>query len=331
MAIAVGKDAYLGFGGETTWGAAGTIDLWKRIVAMTPRNAKANFLSRTRRSTLPRQVYFGPNKAEFEVTTEIGYTGDELLVASLFGGYSFTADTPVVGVNVHSFSVGDDSVPGITAEAFMGLDAASALTLQYTGLKCNKIRLDYTQDQPLAATYTMTGKQESSSYVTPTSPTIAEDPVLPIDMGSFAINGVSYNIVSGFIEFSRPRATERSFYGNDAFANPIINGPIDVMFEFVMEWGDDTTAGKVLYDKFRDGTTTPNATMSFTGDEIASTGFNRSLGVTLNRVNIIMDTPSVQDDGIVQTNVRGIAVDPNLTAGGNLSIIMTNGTGAKVT
>ena len=329
MVLAVGSSSYLGFGGETTYGTAGTIDQWLKVISMNPSDAKPNFVSRSRRSSAPKKIYFGQKRAEMELVAEELYTGTELFWHSLLGGYTFSADTPVASAHTHTFLFGGSYPTGITLEPYLGLTGAYAY--QLLGMQVTKARIEITEEQPLAITWSFVGQQEATAPVTASSPTYpADDLLLPNDVTALTLGGTAANVLSGFVEITNPRAASRMHYGAGAVAEPVVNGPLSIQFQLTMEWEANTVNedAQELYADFKSETTSGAMALNFQGPLITGATYN-TWGLTLPEVTIVGETPTVQDDDIVQSTITGIG-----TIGGGgapMTLILVNETGSQVT
>jgi len=329
MMPAIGKDAYLGFGGESSWGSAGTIDEWTRVISMTPQNAKSNFISATRRAGMPRKVYFGAERAELEVVTPLMFNGHELFWAALFGTYTFSSDLPVVSAYTHEFEIGDDTITGITFQPHFGLGGTN--DYKYTGMMPYKVRIELGTESEVTTTWSFAGKQETAPVVE-APPTFPEEVVaLNNDAAIVTIGGASGAYVqSGFIEIERPRAMNRFLYGQTAAGRPIVNGPLNVNFQFTVEY-DTASASVGSYDDFRTGTQGGRLTLAMISSQIITGATNYNFTFDVDQVQVVGDTPSVQDDGIVPLTITGMGLDPNEDSDGNCTLAIVNAVSAKAT
>lgn len=326
MTLGIGKDAWVGFGAQTVIDTPGTVDQWLRIISATPSISKSNFVSRGRRGTMPRQVYFGPDKVEMELVVELSYEGLELLLSNFFGTYTFTASTPVAGTSTHAFSIGDDTFPGLTMNVYLGI---AANTLQLVGCHISKLRIEFAQDQPLTATFSISGVKDNS-WVTAGSPTFPDDlPILPVQIGALLFGAAPRNVVDGFVEIERPRATDRVFIGNDYHQYAYHNGPTMVSTQLTVEFDDGAAGGNDIFEAFKDDTAPSQLLISASGDIITgATPYSWNLNVS--EIKWIGDTPAVQDDDINRFTVTGMGTDSTEATGGGIAWTTINSLATKV-
>lgn len=316
MTVAYGGLAHLGYGREATWGTADTVDVFTRVVSLNPADGRPTFLPRYRRYSPPTKLYFGQHRATLETVIEELYSGNTLMFwDSLFGGYQYQADTPGVGANTHTFSLNSDPAQsefGMTMEPFLGLDSSGAFTFRLLGMQCMGARIEISEDQPLAITWRFSGAQEDPTPVTPTATSFLSDEfILPTHIATLNIDGNPIAIRSGFIEISRARDTERIHYGRTTVGQPVINGPMEVQFEFTMDWekGTGNTDSFELYQNFKSTTQNTGLIMKFTSDtDIPTTSTKYDWQLVCATVQVEGDTPAVQDDEVVEATIRGRAL-----------------------
>lgn len=327
---AKGSDAYIGFGGETTYGTKGTIDQWLRVVSMSPKNGKPPFISRSRRSRMPRKIYFGQKRAELDISVESLYTGTELWWHALLGSYTFLTGVPAAGTHTHLFTQGSSYPTGISMEPVMGLQVASAYTYGLLGMMPQKLSLDFTEEQPLTETWSFIGQQEDAPAIPSAATFPADDLVLPNQMTTLSIDGSNaVQLVSGSIEINVPRAADRMHFGKGKVAEPIVNGPIDITYQFTMEWEAGSAAdAQSQYQNFIDEAVSGSLGITFEGDIITGVTKNK-MQIALPESQVIGETPSVQDDGIVQATITGRGTDS--TGANALSVTFINDTASQVT
>lgn len=239
MSQGTGNKSYVGFGGEVTVGSKGTIDLFHRCIDFNLEHEKSIFAPETENPDWDVDLFYSGGQSKGSLVFEQTYTGLELFYYSLFGTYTYSVSTPVVGANTHlfSFAPATNAHPSISIEGIRGIGGSKECS--YLGMYVKKAVIEFGIRKPMRTTFEVVGMGESIAAATsPTFPTFA--PVVPAHLVTLTLNGTALSVLSGRVEMTVPRDEGREHYGAAIFKEPIVVGRPQARFSFECEYGDTT-------------------------------------------------------------------------------------------
>lgn len=286
---AIGSKAQFGFGEETVW-ASGTfsvnkfipflsesIVLEKNVVATDAiRGGAARSVWREGASRIGGDV-----NAEVQPTQEFGILFTHTLGRSESAGPSGSP----AAVYVH------DIFPSGTLPAGLKVEVArDAGVFRYTGVKVNSMTLNCAVGEPLSITYSVIGKDETTSANKTTATSISTLNPLTFDEGTMYVDG-SAQEVSGFsLTINNNLADDKGKLGSKYRSAIPRSGFRDVTGSLNMEFDNFT-----MYNKYVNGTETA-LKLNFTSDDVI-TGADASetyrMYIDLPRVVFTGTTPTV--------------------------------------
>lgn len=323
MTPTITPNRYVGFGGEVTPGTAGTIDQFLRVVDSNIRFMKDPFFSQENNPGWHDEMYYRAGKSQGPVVFEDAYTGLELYWHAMFGTYSFTINSPVSGAHTHAFSFvpSTNNHPAISIEQVEGLGGSTERT--YLGMRPEKATVEFAPGKILTTTFDMVGMgYQVGSATAPTFQT--KYPVLPSHKSSFTLGGNNITALSGSIEFTVPRASDREHYGDSVFKDPIVRGRPQATFKLEGEW--DNSTGADLEQFLQDYEAENKITGLVLGHQggIITGATPRSWQMASSYAKIKASQPQGGQEQVTRVTVEGQILS-------SLTLVLVNGTGTAVT
>lgn len=318
MSVSRGVNAYVAFGGETTVGTKGTIDLFHRILDFSLKHQKDLFASESLSPDWQSELYYSAGRNVGSIAFEQTYTGLELFWHALMGTYTYAVNTPVAGANTHTmtFSPSTNNHPSISAEKVVGIGGSKELS--YLGLRPTKATVEFGPRKPMRTTFELFGLGYSRAAATAaTFPTFR--PVLPAHKTALTVNGTALSVLSGRVEIDVKRAEDREHYGDSLFKDaPVIDRP-DAKFQFETEFGDESGIDSdALLQLYEAGTKLSGMVLTHQGD-IVTGSTKYQFGITASGGYIEDATPTT-----VGNKITGVTISGRITNG--LSVAFINAT-----
>lgn len=324
MALARTPNKYVGFGGEVTPGTKGTIDHFLRVVDANLSFDKQPFKSESMDPDWHKAIYFRAGHSLGPVVTEECYTGTELFWHSLFGTYTFSANTPSAGAHTHAFTFAPttNNHPAISIEQIEGMGGATERC--HLGMYVQKGTVEFAPGQILRTTFDFVGMGYSVGAAT--SPTFATRyPVLPSHKTALSLGGNSVTVLSGSVSLSIPRADDREHYGDAVFKAPEVRGRPEAMFTLESEWNDATGADfEQFLQDYENGAEVNGLILQHSGPVIGATAVNRAWAMVASKAFITVTKKQGSGEQVTKCTVEG-----EITTG--LALTLINDTSAAVT
>lgn len=305
MSLAKGIGAHIGFGVETTWGTAGTVDTFHKIISESLRHVKEPYVSESLQPGWHEDLYYGHGRNEGSIVTEFGYTGLEHFLWALFGTYTYTNDLPVAGTDTHAFTYDPDNAnfpAGLTIEAVRGVGGSDER--KYLGMLPTKLTLDMTPNQLMRATWDFVGQGVTKGAATAeTFP--ADNFVDPRQVALLSVNGIALTIRSGTIEMEVMRDGQREHYGDTEVKFPEIIDQPQAFFNFECDFDNTSPVDtEALLAAFEDDTELTGPVIQHSGDIITG-ATNYSMTISGTNCKIMEATPATQGREVTGVTVRG--------------------------
>lgn len=319
---------WIGTAKETIWGTGVAATQYLRLVSEGLKEQKDQVKSKAARQGYLPNTRFTPKRAEGDVTIESAYAGREIWLRALFGYYSFSADTPMAGVNTHVFKfdpANNDFPQGISLEPYRGI-ADAGKGHRFLGMLPHQLVFDLQDDDILTEAWSFYGRNEERITPSATTPSFNdEDFIMGKDSNVLTFSGgTSVTMRNGKITFAVPRDNNRPDYGSQYKGQPIVIGMPTAGFEGEIEW--DTAAGvnaSALLDFYlNDSNPIAGVTMSWEGGQIGATATNYGMTITLPMVKVIGDEPNVDNnEGIVTMPLKLDVMDPDGSSAPSITLI----------
>lgn len=329
MTIGRGYREALGIGVETTHNTSVAATSFLRVLSATPTQDLNPSVDPVLQETLPARLDYMAELANLDVNLRANYEGHELLYHALFGTYDFT-DNTTHGTHKFSWdpSSTHDFIEGLSMWTTQGLPVGDdgAVVIGCVPSQC--VFEFQPRDYVRESWSFIGGGVEWSTIPTPTFPTRL--PVLGRHAGnaSVIIGPVAVTLRSGRLTIGTPRDEDTYNYGEKIRTRAEIIDRPQFTFEGEVEWDSATNAGQdLLKDLGAYGASGPHtlAIAHASDDNIpgAATkyGFN-----FVGEFDVMGDLPSVQDNGLVRTNLRA-----QLTGGTVPALTITNSITTEVT
>lgn len=312
-----GTSCYIGFGGETTPGTKGTIDLFHRAIDFSLEHVKDLFSTESQGPDWRSEYYYSAGRNVGTIVFEQTYTGLELFWHALMGTYTFAAGAPVATVNTHTMTyvASTNAHPAISIEGIRGVAAKER---SYLGMRPSKATVEFSPKQILKTTFEFAGMGTSkAAATTATFSTFA--PVLPAHKSTLTVHGTALSVLSGQFEISVPRADDREHYGEAVFKDAVVIGRPTAKFSMEVEFGDEAGIDtEALLTLFEAGTALSGVVMAHQGNII--TGATKTeFRITATAGHISKATPTS-----IGSKITGVSIQGELTVG--VSVVFINAT-----
>lgn len=320
----------LGLGVEVANGTKVAASSFLRVLSATPTQDLNPQVDPVLQETLPDRLDYMAELANLDVNLRANYEGHELLYHALFGTYEFT-DNTTYGSHVFKWdpSGTHDFIEGLSAWTTQGLPVGDdgAVVVGCVPSQCvfEFAPRDYVRE----AWNFVGGGVEWDAIPTPTFP--SRLPILGRHAGNatVAIGLASVVMRSGRLTIATPRDEDTYNYGDSIRTRAEIVDRPQFTFEAEVEWDSASNAGQdLLKDLGNYGAAGPHTLIiGHNSDNDIPGAVGTQYGWTfLGEFDILGDLPSVQDNGLVRTNVRG-----QLTGGTIPRITLTNSITTEVT
>ena len=269
MAQGTGLKSFVGFKTESTWGTAVAIanGSYNRVARADVKNL-SDFtdgnrnLGKAFKSAIRQYNQRSGGRVEFDAS----YQGPETWLLHLFGSGSVATTTVDTTGKQHIFTCKAAQVVGATLEVHKDLKKEI-----YAGTKITKGTFTFDRRNPLRMGFDVIGKMTDAPGSVEAAPTFLEEvsalipTVNPIevspnsavfsvgDAGTHA-NPVTWKIMGGNLEMTKPHAEDDSSMGDPNILEPIINDFFDIIGSFERPWSDDGGAVDSFITTFRAGT-----------------------------------------------------------------------------
>ena len=318
MTLARGIETGVGYGSESSFGVADTINLYTRIISETLQHIKEPFMTESLGGGWRDELYYSAGRNEGDIVVENIYTGHELFWHGLFGTYDHTPNGGATGAHQHVFAFvpSTNNHPSMTIQVDRGI--AGTDEMKYLGMYPTKATIEFANRQILRTTFSLIGTgYAQAAPLTSSYPTFV--PILPSHKSTLEVDGAALTILSGTIEIEVPRASDREHYGESLYKEPMIVDRPKASFSLECEYNDATGADtQALYDEYLSETElTSGIEITMQGGSVGSGNYGFS--IVGSSAYITGDSPSVQGPGIVPITISG-----EIFTG--LTLQLTNGT-----
>lgn len=301
----VGSNAQLGIGEETVW-ASGTITITKFL----PFNSES--ITKTKEVQFTEAIRGQTARSIWRTgkTTVGGDIGLEVIPdsAGIFTiikhalGRNVTAGPSGAGYYTHRIMCSGVQPQGLRVE--VERDAAA---FTYIGMMVNQMTLECRVGEPLTATFSMIGKDESTGATPTTATTMSTLNPLTYDEGSLYIDGSSTATeISGFTLTVNNNLKEDKMALGSASRIAIprsgfrdVTGSLNVEFDNLLN-----------YNRFINGTETA-LKLSFTSDDHSAGTSHYQLDTYLPRVVFTGNTPTVTGPDLIYHDLPFLALYSN--------------------
>lgn len=303
MSLGKGINAWIGFGGETTFGTKGTIDTFSPIISESLRHIKDMFESDNLGGTWADDLYYSAGRNEGSVVFEQTYTGIELFWRNLLGTYAFSVNSPVVGVNTHMITNSAASAPAsMSIEAIRGI--GGSLERSYLGMYPVKATIEFAPKSAVKTTFDLVGQGVSSGSATSkTFPT--RSPVLPAHLSTLTLGGNTLTVLSGSVEIEAPRDAAREHYGAGLYKEAVANDRVAANFSLECEYDNASGANvEQLQQDFENEAKLSGLVLAHQGDIITGTT-KEEFAFSSTSAYLSEIAPTAQDNGVIKFSISG--------------------------
>ncbi len=325
MAFALGTNAFLGVGKETSWGQAVTADWYIDFLLAGETlslNREYEFLPRLDGTSQRKEPYLKRQLIAGDLPIQLNYEGIELFLYQLLG----SVDGPnLIGSSdayEWTFTPGNSLPAGLTLH--MNRDVKK---WKYAGCKISAGKFEFNSGEPGKATFTILGKslttetadtRGSVSFKT-FKPVMQTQGVLEIDD-----TDRSASVKSASINIENPLSEEQPIFDADGhIIEPQFTDKMKINGNLV-GWLDATMYSAVSA-KFEAGTAA-KLEVIFTGEEI-ETGYYYKLQITLPNITLVgAGDPSVAAAGLLEVTWNFEAWYDGTDDQIEIKLINTNGT-----
>lgn len=286
MPQAFGYKSYFGVGEESVWGTLVSRAYFGEFVEDTLKTTQERIQSEAFRGRHQKNRIYGKLVSEGGIGVEYNFADRavNLLLKCGLGAVSTQADTPVVGVHRHTFTMTDAPHTGLSLEIHR--DASSSFT--YGGFRINETTFSLEPNSYLRATFT--GAAKSETLTSPSVPTFAVAKPAHHAQAAITWGGVAKQVKSFEFTINQSLDLDRRVLGSRHIIEPVASGKSEVSgsFEMFFESLDE-------YNDFLAGTERA-LVLSLTGDIITgSTPYK--LTFTFAGAELEGETPSVDSAG----------------------------------
>jgi len=294
MAIgAVGSNAQVGFAEETIW-ASGTptIDNFIPFLSESLMLERNIVTTDSIRGDSARSIWrTGAERVGGDLNVEVQPTGMTTLFKHALGRIS-SAGPSGSGFYHHKIYPSGSLPEGLRIE--VGREGASGGTFAYNGMKVNQLTMNCTVGEPLTATFSFLGKEESQSQSAPTTSTsISSLNPLTFDEGSITIDGTSQEVQGLAITINNNLTEDKGQLGSRYRVGIPRSGFRDVTGSLNMEFDD-----LGMYNKYVNGTDAALAVV-FTSDDMAAGTQAYMLEIHCPRIVFTGATPVVSGPDLI--------------------------------
>lgn len=285
-----GGKSYIGFGEETTWGAAITPTLFIEVISAALKYEKAFEAAESVYSFDPLRDIPAKKSVAGPIATELHYAGFGVLLKHLMGNASVTT-VPLTGADAgayeHTIIPTDDPPIGLTIEQAIE-DSAHTMA----GCRLNGVTLAMEADQQLHAELAVLGKDEDS-VGSPTSPTFPDENPVLFDQMTFNIDASPVLITSGELSFANGLREDGRFVNSRSPRKFDREGRRELTGSFTTDYDADIDA---LYAAFRAETFPALEWVWDSGTLVVGGGAeNFELKVTVPKVRLLGETPEIAE------------------------------------
>jgi hypothetical protein len=271
--VGIGFRGFLGYGEESTYGTTGTRTHYLEILneSLQASVARIETQALVRRGVHSNRVASGAKSISGNIEFEATYDGWMKLAKQAFGRIDNTSPDPTNAPTAkqHKFTIADTLPTGLTFEIFR--DTTDFVTeanksFLYKGCKINTMEFSCGVDELLKINCGIMGQDDDRATKTTNAFTSSELAVYHegiVTWGSTELPVESFSIQLNNNLEMRPKL------GSRLTREPLPSGKVEVTGTFAIEF--DTWA---QYDDFKNATYR-QLDLSFTGDVIASTTYNK--------------------------------------------------------
>ena len=249
------------------------------------------------RGSQERSTFLGPKKVGGDITIEMLYEGILYFLKHACGGYSYAADTPVVGARTHTFVL-TDPLPsyGLSMEVCRA-NVPSGKVSVYTGGKVDSLEFSCSTGDIMQMVASMLFQDELTNQTPSKTPTLSDYPgdypVLWRHSGNLTLCGDSNVPFDTFRTKIANGLPGDRFLMQNTLRAPIRNSMIVVDGEITSEFESLS-----LYTKFL-AHTPGSAFLQFTSDSIITGSTARAIMFSLPEIVLSGGAPNVDGAGIV--------------------------------
>ena len=293
LMASIGSNAQLGIGEETVW-ASGTIAISKFIPFNSESITKSKEIQFTEaiRGSTARSIW------RTGKTTVGGDIGLEVIPDS---AGIFTIIKHALGRNVTAGPSGSGyythriMCSGVLPEGLRVEVERDAAAFTYSGMKVNQMTLECRVGEPLTATFSMLGSDESTGDSPTTATSISSLNPLTYDEGSLYVDGsATATEISGFtLTVNNNLKEDKMSLGSASRVAIPRSGFRDVTGSLNAEFDN-----LLNYNRFINGTET-SLKLSFVSDNEAADGTDHQLDIYLPRVVFTGNTPTVTGPDLI--------------------------------
>lgn len=294
MPTGTGMDRQIGYAAEATYGTGVTVTRFLPAISetlkkdITPTESAGQFAGqKVLRSTQWTQ---GNATVGGDIQHELYTQSMGLLLRAAFGTVTTTGAGPSY---THVFSPADRTV-SFTTQVGVPTTYGSVIPHTYTGCKIQSWELGVSAGEIVTWGMTVIAQEESSgtaiatpSYATNLTPWHAKSATFT--MGTVTVPVKSFTLSAGI-----NLTDDRRFLGSTIIAEPLQGALEEYTGTIDIEWGNPTSQGTLLYQRFLQGTESA-LVCNLTAGTLAGT-------ITAN-VRYDGSTPSWSDNGIVQHSI----------------------------
>ncbi len=241
-----------------------------------------------------RKVFHGNRRILGVLEPEIHFEGmiGKLLKNSL-GTYVFAVDTPVVGANTHTFTMGKALPTGLTLEDARG-DVTAGNVFQYLGGLVDQLTIQFDPEAFLRLIPSFSIRDEVTGVVRSGAPVYPTDrPIFWDYVANMTIAGTAIPILSGSIVLNNNLQKER-FRMAKLLTRPKRLGRRQCTGSVVGEFED-----LILYDKYI-ASTEGNLDLKFTSTEFVTGATPYSFQLTATVSHLTGETPNTASEAPIE-------------------------------
>ncbi len=324
----------LGIGVETTNGTRVAATSFLRVLAATPNQDLNPSEDPVLQEEMTTRLDYMAEQGALDVNLRANYEGHELLYHALMGTYTFTNNTTY---GTHAFAYNPsgthDFIEGLSLWSTQGLPVGDDGGVLVGGVPSQLVVELQPRDYVRESWSFIGGGIEWATIPTPTFPTRL--PVLGRHAGnaSVIISQAAVAMRSARITFNFARDEDTYNYGDSIRTRAERVDRPRIVLEAEVEWDSATSAGQDLLKDLGNYGAAGEHVVSIahaSDDDIPGAGVKYQW-VFSGRFDVQGDLPSVQDNGLVRTNLRGVIVqgdsspaDPTITVQNSITAAVTS-------
>lgn len=300
LTFAVGKESTVG----TAVSPTRRFEVVDENLKLTIDRIESKALKNSRRFLSTAGWAAGVRSVEGDFTMEVPSAGFGTLLRALLGAPSTTTDTPVAGLNQHTFN-SNTSLDGesLTCEIARTDVTGDQVKFTYSGVALTQAEFAASVGEFVTAKFTVDGFDETAAIAAPTTASYPSSTPLVFTGATMKLDGTVTQIKACNIKFDTGRKGDRYYLGSNLKAAQVEAGLRDVSGTIDVEFNDLS-----LYQKYTNGTPAELTFVFNTQTKLVGANYGQLI-ITVYSARFDGETPTSNGNDIIMQSIPFKALD----------------------